>query len=224
MIFLIIGCSWGVPNYFGPPGDPPETHSESLLTQAGHTVFNCAKNSGSNLESIERAQDFLQGKTISHPAFNNQYQPVYDQRPIDWILWFQTEFIRDETRFRSRMNMIHAIADHTYVQAKKLVATTGARLALIGGNSDVHPCYSQYLTPDYFVASWSSRILKLPVFAAGMADPELEFKYINNELELQKLKRVSDQFPDRSHPGGGAHAELIQDFLSCVTRKNSPKT
>jgi hypothetical protein len=223
MIFLIIGCSWGVPNYFGPPGDLPETHSESLLMQAGHTVFNCAKNGGSNLRSIERAQTFLQGKNITHPAFADQYQPTYDQRSIDWILWFQTEFIRDKARFRSGPNMINVIADHTYAQVKKLVATTRAQLALIGGNSDVHPCYRQNLTPNYFVPSWSSHILNLPVVTLDITDPELEFKYINNELELQKLKRASDQFPDRSHPGGRAHAELIQNFLSCVTKENSPK-
>jgi hypothetical protein len=83
---LIIGDSWGVPNY--PPahygdidrdhiGDPPEIHTEFLLRSLGHTVVNCSMNAKGNLTSI------LKG--IEHVQSNR----------VDWIVWFHTEMLRD---------------------------------------------------------------------------------------------------------------------------------
>jgi hypothetical protein len=58
---LIIGDSWGVPNYQGPPGSPPETHTEYRLRELGYTVYNCAINGGSNGKSTNLASKFLSG-------------------------------------------------------------------------------------------------------------------------------------------------------------------
>jgi len=219
MNFLIIGCSWGVPNYFGPPGDPPESHIEFRLRSAGHNVFNCAQNEGSNLLSIEHAKLFLKGDCISHPAANTIKLENLETK-IDWIIWFQTEFIRDEKVVLHSRRKIENIARHTYSTFKDFIVPLGSRLALIGGNSDLHPCYREYLNPDFVIPSWSSLILNEKIVELDINDPEVEFKFIDNEMRLQKLKSKSSLFPDCSHPGSVAHSNLVEQFLKCVTNSN----
>lgn len=223
MNFLILGCSWGVPNYYGPPGDPAEGHIEYLLRDAGHTVYNCAKNAGSNLFSISRAKCYLGGAEITHPASNHKICLEESNIKIDWIIWFQTEFLRDASSVPSSQHIIEDLARLTYSTCNDFVNSLGAKLALIGANSDLHPCYQEYLTPEFVVPSWTSDILNIDPVRFDIKDPELEFKFIDNELRLQKLKRTSQHFPDTSHPGTIAHANLTQRLLKCVTNLNSPR-
>jgi hypothetical protein len=226
MNFLILGCSWGVPNYSGQLGDPVETHTEFLLQTAGHNVINCCINGGSNLSSLKRAKLYLARKKISRPAY-----PTYDNKiqlndtniKIDWTIWFQTEFLRDEKIVQTRKNLLETIAQKTYLDYQDFFKSIGTKVALIGGNSDLHPCYKKYLDPDFVIESWSSNILGQEPTRFDPNDPELEFKFIDNELRLQKLKSNSILFPDKSHPGAIAHAKLVEKILECVTKENSQK-
>ena len=79
MNILIIGDSWGVPNY--PPydlnlqhyGDPPETHTEFLLRAQGYKVTNCSIDASGNLKTILAGIKYAETESV------------------DWIIWFHTE-------------------------------------------------------------------------------------------------------------------------------------
>jgi hypothetical protein len=219
MNFLLMGCSWGVPNYYGAPGDPPETHTEYLLESFGHKVVNCAKNGGSNLYSLQRAEEYLAREEILHPGLHGvTMRMAADIKHIDWVVWFQTDFLRDFDNVpTSSINKIQTVAKFTYEQFQKFFESLQCKVALIGGNGDLHPCYKEYFVPDFVMPSWSSLILQVPTANLSMDDPELEFKYMDHELYLQKLKKTSPMFPDASHPGAKAHADLVQRLLTCVT-------
>jgi hypothetical protein len=226
MNFLILGCSWGVPNYSSDRGDLAQTHTEFLLQAAGHNVFNCAINGGSNLRSLRRAKLYLSGDKIRHPAY-----PTYDTKiqlnntniKIDWTIWFQTEFLRDERTVRTRKNLLETIAKKTYSDYQDFFESIGTKVAIVGGNSDLHPCYKKYLNPEFVIESWSSDILGQKPAKFDVNDPELELKFIDNELRLQNLKSNNILFPDTSHPGAAAHTNLVKRLLECVTNINSPK-
>jgi len=226
MNFLILGCSWGVPNYDELLGDPPETHTEYLLKAKGHNVINCAANGASNLQSLDRAILYLAGKKIRHPAF-----PAIDTRiqledldiKIDWVIWFQTEFIRDDRSVLPSKTLIKDIAQLTYSRYQRFFKKFKSKMAIIGANSDLHPCYKEYINPEFVIKSWSSMILNQEPMEFDINDPELEFKFIDNELRLQDLKSNSILFPDKSHPGAIAHADLVEKLLECVTKENLQK-
>jgi len=233
MNFLILGCSWAVPNYYGDPGDPPESHTEFLLTSHGHTVINCGKNGGSNLDSLNRAKKYLAGEQISHPAVVDRKKPStipwYIKKDpgitnIDWIIWFQCDYLRDFKNVPSSgINRIETIARHTFQEYKKFVESLGSKLALIGGPMDFFPVYQEYFTPEFVIPSWNSSILEISPEYPEIDDSEFELQFMERQLYWQRLKANSLHFPDGSHPGAVAHADLVEKILECVTKENSPK-
>jgi len=117
MNFLILGCSWGVPNYSGLYGDPIDTHTEYILKAKGHNVINCAGNGASNLQSLDRANLYLAGKPIRHPAFPEVKTRLHLEDldiKIDWVIWFQTAFLRDDKSVLPSETLIKDIAQLTY--------------------------------------------------------------------------------------------------------------
>ena len=223
MNFLIVGCSWGVPNYSGQYGDPPDTHTEFLLKANGHGVINCAANGASNLQSLDRANLYLAGKSIRHPAFpefKTRLQLEDTDIKIDWVVWFQTAFLRDDQSVLPSDTLIKDIAQLTYSRYQAFFKKLGAKVALIGGNSDLHPCYKDYVNPDFVVKSWRSMILGQDPVEFDLDDPELEFKFIDNEVRLQNLKNDNKFFPDNHHPGAIAHADLVEELLKCAIKQN----
>ena len=226
MNFLILGCSWGVPNYSGLYGDPIDTHTEYLLKAKGHNVINCAGNGASNLQSLDRANLYLAGKPIRHPAFpevkTRSHLEDLDIK-IDWVIWFQTAFLRDDKSVLPSETLIKDIAQLTYSRYQSLFKKLKSKVALVGGNSDLHPCYKEYIDPEFVIKSWRSTILGQEPVEFDINDPELEFKFIDNELQLQNLKNNSKFFPDNHHPGAIAHANLVTELLECATNSNSQK-
>jgi hypothetical protein len=232
MNFLLLGCSWAVPNYYGSPGDPPETHTEYLLRSHGHVVMNCGKNSGSNLQSLNRAKQYLTGEEISHPAvLTGEKVPHPDMsltikkdtkvKNIDWVICFQTDYPRDFKNVSSSgINRIETVARHTFQEYKEFIESLGSKFALIGGCMDLFPVYQEYVTPDFVVPSWSSVILGISPQHYKINDPELELQFMERQMHLQKFKTNSDLFPDGSHPGAVAHNQLVKDLLKCATNVN----
>ena len=233
MNFLILGCSWAVPNYWGDPGDPPETHTEYLLKSHGHNVINCGKNGGSNLESLDRAKKYLAGEQVSHPAVVDRKKPSTvpwfikkdaTVTNVDWIIWFQCDYLRDFKNVPSSgLNRIETVARHTFQEYKKFVESLGSKIALIGGPMDFFPVYQEYFTADFVVPSWNSSILGIQPKHYNINDPEFEMQFMERQLHWQRLKTNSPYFPDDSHPGATAHADLVEKLLECATNVNSQK-
>ena len=138
------------------------------------------------------------------------------------VQYFGKVFSGQEANFYYQ-NLLETIAQKTYSDCRDFFESIGTKVALIGGNSDLHPCYKKYLEPEFVVESWSSDILGQEPEQFDINDPELEFKFIDNELRLQNLKSNSILFPDTSHPGAIAHARLVKRILECVIKENSPK-
>ncbi len=228
MNILLLGCSWGVPNYFGLPGPPKEDHIEYLLKNLGHTVFNCSINNGSNLETLERAKCFLNGFPIKHPARYGEFQDtlisISDVNVrIDWIVWFHTELLRDYHKGKMPPmidNAIYYIANKTYPLFFDFTKSINAKLAIIGGSAPVHYAIHKYGKPNYLINDWRSDIVgqKLPeVHSLSRLDiveySKDSIEYKNNLLEKHMLIREvlanSNEFPDDSHPGTNSHFNLF---------------
>jgi hypothetical protein len=225
MNVLILGCSFGVPNYFGLPSPPPQDHTEFILRDLGHTVINCAKNGGSNLDSLKRAQNFLSGKPIAHPAYRNRAVQGIANQSIDWIVWFHTELYRDFLILPNKTNLYEhdsvALAEMTYQAYRDFQLDTGAKLAVIGGAGDLHQCFDKYFTPEFVIRSWRSEILGIDntpnntlwqqEYFNHSRDPiEQKLMHLESNLDLLDLMHASVDFPDNCHPGPRPHRELSE--------------
>lgn len=238
MNILILGCSFGVPNYFGPPGAAPEEHTESLLRAQGHWVYNCAINSGSNLETLDRARRSLLGETIQHPSRQDWPYPAMGQgQHIDWIVWFHTSVMRDVANYPGLVRLGHdrcrdLLARLAYDQCAVLQASLGARLALIGGAGALNHNFSQYLSADFVIHDWKEQILGVsvpPVQFMGRNVKEilsanadsLQYKetLVSQQLDVLNQLRHSELFPDGCHPGREPHHRLTQQLIQAFDVK-----
>lgn len=225
MNVLILGCSFGVPNYFGPPMPSPEDHTEFILRSFGHNVINCAKNGGSNLDSLRRGYDFLSGKPVTHPAHKNQIVQGIKNQPVDWIVWFHTELYRDFSSLPNRTNLFEldsvALAEITYQSYRDFQHKTGAKLAVIGGAGDLHHCFDKYFSPEFVIRSWRSEILGTDIISSNTLWQQEYFNYskdpveeklmrLESNLDLLDLMSTSADFPDGCHPGSRPHRELSE--------------
>ncbi len=210
MNILILGDSWGVPNYCGPPGVGPEFHTEYLLKNLGHTVYNFAINGGSNLESINRAKEFLSQTEIA----------------LDWIFWFHTESLRDRhlidaTRSFYIDDVVDRVSRKIYTEFERLRSHTAARSLVIGGQAQLLDSFDTIVNADIVIHDWKSKIFarSLPVVHTichldliDKSSDSLEYK--NSLLAKHKilldLMSASDDFPDNCHPGIRPHRELVE--------------
>jgi hypothetical protein len=215
---LIIGDSWGVPNY--PPahygdfdrvhiGDPPEIHTEFLLRTLGHTVVNCSINAKGNLSSI------LKG--IEHVQSN----------PVDWIVWFHTEMLRDSylnglnKTYYKISELVESISEIVYKKFQELKQISGARSIVIGGQAPVLDSFYKHTSADHVKRDWRGEILnrEFPIVHSICTLDLLDSPYCTDSIEdklrlldqhkiiLDAMSESSD-FPDRCHPGQRPHAEL----------------
>ena len=204
MNILILGCSFGVPDN----GCPAEFHTENQLTLLGHTVYNCARQGASNLESLIITQSLLENEPLK----------------IDWIVWFHTELVRDigflcTDTYSPTFNEAAAAV---YKEYKKLIQKTEAKIAVIGGAGPVHPILFDYIQPDFCIPSWFNEILNLTlpqIQTLSRLDVIEKMQGIGNDIKLKILLQheeilnaleASDDFPDNYHPGARPHIELAQ--------------
>jgi hypothetical protein len=215
---LIIGDSWGVPNY--PPshygdferihiGDPPEIHTEFLLRNLGHTVVNCSINAKGNLASILKGIEYVQSNHV------------------DWIVWFHTEMLRDSylnglnKTYYKISELVESISEIVYKKFQELIQISGARSIVIGGQAPVLDSFYKYTSADYVKRDWRGEILncEFPVVHSICTLDLLDSAYCTNSMEeklvlLDQHKLILDamsessDFPDHCHPGQRPHAEL----------------
>jgi len=221
MNIMLLGCSWGVPNYYGLPGDPPETHTEFLLKQLGHQVYNCSQNAASNMVSFYRAKDFMEGIDIPHPAgMEWEYIKGNSNTKIDLAIWFHTDPGRDvgfiSTEDKSISTQLEEISSVIYDSFNVLFNELKCKVIIVGACADVHPCIDNYIKYDYLLPSWQQKLIGVSTgffrLTTGLKVPSDEDITLTenaiNVIDAMNKNRLI--FPDGGHPGGIAHKELVE--------------
>lgn len=229
MNILMLGCSYGVPNYYGPPGDPAETHLEYRLTKAGHTVYNLSLNGGSNFSVFSRLEDYLNG----HEVVKNYHKQIILEKPenfkVDLIIWFQTSVLRDYSHSEGTLNeRCIDLAHSTYKRLSDIrEKLNDPPLIAIGGTAPLYDFFSEYVESVLVIENLLEFLLKQPVpfsHLAGAIIHVLEkaaekIDILPQELEdanvILDLMANSDLYPDNCHPGGQVH-QILFDHISEV--------
>jgi hypothetical protein len=227
MNILLMGCSWGVPNYYGLPGDEPETHLEFLIKKLGHNVLNCSLNGGSNLSSLNRVSTyFLEKKDIDHPTSDPAFQCIkYDPKFIvDKVIWFHTDPGRDShviNRFNKSINQqLEQICRFTYKNISNFFEKLNFQsIAIIGGCADVHTCITEYFRPEFLLPSWQQELIGRSArtwnMQTGLPIPtDEDISIIEKSLAaIHLFEEKRDIFPDGGHPGRIAHKQLFDKLV-----------
>jgi len=243
MNILIIGDSWAVPNFYGPPGDDPETHISWLLDEAGYSVFNTGQNGSSNFGALNRAEDFAEGKEVTglilkHADSKRHRFPITDpkycpqdtlKRPdsckIDCIIWFCTSLLRDHESGTPLDIQIAHIMHKTYQKLHELRKKLDwPKLIAIGGAGPIDEYnLKQYGDLHYCIPSWQAELLGIDIaeyeHVSGALNKSHKFESDNLEKFISDAEVVvdamnhSDLFPDSAHPGKIAHRALFDRLI-----------
>ena len=217
---LMLGDSFGVPNWYGPPiGAPPEDHVEFLLKDMKHggtnkyNVTNLSTNGSFGDKHVEQLELFMH----TNPTAK-----------VDYVVWFHNASIS----FIMPPLVDHQL--HDYIRDRLLIVYTkmlelkkrlGARWVVIGGSSPLPDFYYPFCIHDYVIHDWRAKILNenLPqVFGSGVLSNRL---LINSELNTESLElkhrantnfediqtllsKNKNLFPDSCHPGIKPHRDL----------------
>ena len=221
MNILIIGDSWGVPNYPSPDpavrhyGSLPEHHTEFLLKNLGHNTYNFAKNSGSNLQSIYAARKFLDSTDVK----------------VDWIIWFHTEALRDRSKIHLDDFYIPVILEQLYtiiyIEFEKFRINAAADTIVIGGQAPVADCFYKIVNATHVIKDWRSEILEQtldPIHTLCHLDlvekssDTMEYKnaLLKYHQHILDLMNESEDFPDHCHPGQHAHKKLVDRLQALI--------
>ena len=231
MKVLMMGCSYGVPNFAGPPGDPPHTHLEQRLVEAGHTVYNLSLNGASNFEIFDRVDEYLAGIQVGYGS-SIKWSPGLvkpEDFSVDLIIWFQTSMLRDLRDVNKFMSdYSEQFAHETYERLFNLKKKLGnPPLIAIGGVAPLYDFFSDYGECLLVIDNLIEYLLQEPIpfshlFGAMHTaaryrfskDPRLDEEITNANVVADKVK-ASELFPDDSHPGGKAH-QILFDHISEV--------
>ncbi len=219
-----MGCSWGVPNYFGEPGDPIESHIEFLLRKQKHNVFNCARNGASNLHSLDRAKELIvERKFVDHAGLPTHFIKIDGDIEFDLVIWFHTDPGR-ELRFhkdiidvanKSTRQQLDELCVITYQEYNNFFKQLNAKVIIVGGCVDINPVLYSLIEPDFVVESWQKVLLGKSCrtwdLRTGLNTPDDDdMEIVNETLEVVKLMdNRRDLFPDGGHPGKQAHLDLF---------------
>ena len=181
MNILMLGCSFGVPNYMPKNPQrkqwggiqnttPPTAHTEFLLRNRGYNVVNCSQNDSSNLNILDRARKLLAGEAVTHPKYNpdgvdrDTIKLEHPPENIDWVIWLHTELARDASDAELARYPIIKLLDNTaeivYRAYAQFIQELGARVVVIGGAGDVLPSMYRHIQPTFCIPSWRSYIFK----------------------------------------------------------------
>jgi hypothetical protein len=219
---MIIGDSWGVPNYYGPPGVPETDHTEFLLKDLGHTVYNCSINSGSNLSSLAKAERFVSGKAIDVSPISTEV--VTYTKPADWLLWFHTEFFRELYLINYNDTVednISRIGSIVYQRVANFVKAHNLKTLIIGGQASLEEQLFNHITPDFYINDWRSEIVgkQLPnsfhllfrcheLIPKLVKDKDKALSLLDQQMIILDAMQQSQDFPDNGHPGTNPHLQL----------------
>lgn len=222
-VILIVGDSWGVPNYYGPPGVPETDHTEFLLKNLGHTVYNCAINGGSNLSSLARAKSFIDGEPIPRSPISDEL--VHYNEPVEWLLWFHTEFFREDNLINYDLSIednLYNIGCEVYSNYASFIESNNLKVCAIGGQAQLETTLFNYINPDFYITDWRQEILQtsLPNSYHLLArnfewipklikDKDEAIKILDIQNEILTALENSSHFPDNGHPGTAPHRELV---------------
>lgn len=183
MNILMMGDSWGVPNYNPDYNVAPETHTEYVLRSLGYKVFNFSLNGGSLLDSIDYVKTALKkdlknlhcrlakktliyykdGTTSPLPT------PNYNGEKIDWIVWFHTESVREQLlehmQYYVKLEEVHTFMSHMAYRAFKMLLKISGnpKTAVIGGQAPIDPILYEYVKPDFEIVDWRSELVGKPL-------------------------------------------------------------
>ena len=235
---LIIGDSWGVPNYEGPKlGADPSEYLEYRLRKLGYKVYNCALNGASNSRTVDLAKAYLSGNVVTlEPVrlvnnFHKLSSPtVIDvvNPKIDHVIWFHTESLRAFFDYQTKSKTMVENLDHgyrkEYEHVKEFLQTLNAHLTVIGGQSPIYKkFFYEYFKPDFIIEDWRSEIvgrklpeihwLTHPIWIDDCADDkDTKLNMANISMEIIDAMINCRDFVDNCHPGPEPHRLLTQQL------------
>lgn len=233
---LMLGDSWGVPNYEGPVhGAEPHEHTEFRLRELGYKVYNCAMNSYSNIGSLNLAKTYLSGGVVQlspHNLMNTFHKTKPPERidivnpKIDLIVWFHTESLRFHFKTDETMqeNLVNGYAFDYKHYAEFFENYSDSKIAIIGGQAPIYgPVFHNFIKRyDLLIEDWRSEIIgrkltevhwvcKPEEWVHGCADSkDKKLIMLDQVLDTLTAMRDSPDFIDNCHPAGGPHAELTK--------------
>lgn len=231
---LILGDSWGVPNYEGPAcGAEPHEHTEYRLRELGYKVYNCAMNAYSNYKSLELAKTYLSGQVVQLAPhwLNNTFHKIKPPEridkvdpKIDLIVWFHTESMRFhfDPNKTVQENLVDGYALEYAAFSKFFNQYPNSKIAIIGGQAPIYePLFHNYVKRyDLLIEDWRSEIIGRPLSPVYWCCKPEEWVHRSTDskenkiIMLDQLKdtfdamRDSPDFIDNCHPAGRPHKEL----------------
>lgn len=226
---LILGDSWGTPNYVFPMSDyRAKNHFAELLADSGHRIVNLSENGASNGRII--------GSALSHG-------PDFIGKP-DVVIWLHTSLMRDWQDMRnmhipgqnidnvSAASALVIGAKQVYPRIRELLDKyDNPPLILVEGHGyALEPYLSQHVKP-YHMFNMRELVIgkKLPrqhwISESGYLDQLTDYTKQEIEQVVANIEIISDAmsesglFPDDSHPGDKAHRTLynyLQPFLQKI--------
>jgi hypothetical protein len=226
MHIVILGDSWGEPNWRGPmyPGFTQGGHTAPRLEHMGHTVYNYSESGRSNMNT------WLRLKVRPPPR-------------ADVAIWFHTEIARDIARDHrpgSLSKTLNHTADWVYSRCSQIqtLHLAGVPLIVIEGQSRLHqPQFDRYFNKDQcpqasgytLIPDWRAELLGqttlpyTPLLVMLMAggeilgdftdDLEEKSQWITDTEYVVDLMKHSPMFPDNCHPGDLAHEQLVNRLI-----------
>lgn len=244
---VIIGDSFGVPNWYGPPGTPPEHHIEFFLKDIKH-------NGARKYEVTNLSINGSNGKT--HISQLKKFIALHPLTRIDHIVWFQNSslnfclhLIRTPLNMHRTLDTLRESLIEIYKETVQVKKQLTAKWIAIGGSTPIPEFFNDYNIHDYIIQDWRARILKerLPpayalhtgdIFAHGHGVTNI-YKIINNEFNMESpdLKQIitknlesiqklivsnKELFPDAIHPGLAPHLALSKELDTYFTFGTGP--
>jgi len=229
MNILILGCSWGVPNY----GEhhvntwTPEAHIHSMLKDQGHNVINLSLYGSSNFKQVKRFHDWYQGKNLTEFDFGEYVLP---HTSIDLVIWFKTSVYRDwPENTPNNLTLFNGLVTETYKRIANILSILyDPKFVAIGGVGPLMLSYTDYFTPDLVIEDWRSDILGVDFpknhYWGGIGQEfVLDFENLSDEehKELSDIYQIMSEspaqyFPDGGHPGLNPHKKLFQTLSNLI--------
>ncbi len=229
MNILILGCSWGVPNYVEHDVKTwtPDAHIHTMLKDQGHNVINLSLYGSSNLRQVFRFHSWYQGRAITEFDFGEYKLPFCS---IDLVIWFKTSVYRDwPENIPKNPTLFKGLVNETYKRiANVLGILDEPKFVAIGGVGPLLPSYTEYFTPDLVIEDWRSDILGIDFpknhYWGGVGETfALDYKNLSEEeqKEISDVYQIMSEsprnnFPDDCHPGLNPHKNLFQTISNLI--------